>query len=77
MGLPVATVTATVTTMRTAGRSVPTVGTTVGTGMMGLLALRESLMNGVAVAADDGRPSSGERWAQAVQRRPWIVAATP
>jgi uncharacterized membrane protein YdfJ with MMPL/SSD domain len=43
--------TATVTTMRTAGRSVLTAGTTVVIGMLGLLVLRESLMNGVAVAA--------------------------
>ncbi len=37
--------------MRTAGRSVLAAGTTVVIGMMGLLVLRESLMNGVAVAA--------------------------
>jgi RND superfamily putative drug exporter len=43
--------TATVHTMRTAGRSVLTAGTTVVIGMLGLLVLRESLMNGVAVAA--------------------------
>ncbi|HEU5024206.1 MAG TPA: MMPL family transporter [Spirillospora sp.] len=43
--------TATVTTMRTAGRSVLTAGITVVIAMLGLLALRESLMNGVAVAA--------------------------
>ena len=43
--------TATVTTMTTAGRSVLTAGTTVVIGMLGLLVLRESLMNGVAVAA--------------------------
>jgi uncharacterized membrane protein YdfJ with MMPL/SSD domain len=42
---------AAVATMRTAGRSVLTAGTTVVIGMMGLLVLRESLMNGVAVAA--------------------------
>jgi uncharacterized membrane protein YdfJ with MMPL/SSD domain len=42
---------ATVTAMRTAGRSVLTAGTTVVIGMMGLLVLRQSLMNGVAVAA--------------------------
>jgi RND superfamily putative drug exporter len=42
---------ATVTAMRTAGRSVLIAGTTVVIGMMGLLVLRESLMNGVAVAA--------------------------
>jgi RND superfamily putative drug exporter len=42
---------ATVTAMRTAGRSVLVAGTTVVIGMMGLLVLRESLMNGVAVAA--------------------------
>jgi RND superfamily putative drug exporter len=42
---------ATVTAMRTAGRSVLTAGATVVIGMMGLLVLRESLMNGVAVAA--------------------------
>ena len=38
-------------TMRTAGRSVLTAGTTVVIGMLGLLVLRESLMNGVSVAA--------------------------
>ena len=43
--------TATVHTMRTAGRSVLTAGITVVIGMLGLLVLRESLMNGVAVAA--------------------------
>jgi len=37
--------------MRTAGRSVLVAGTTVVIGMMGLLVLRESLMNGVAIAA--------------------------
>ncbi len=37
--------------MRTAGRSVLAAGTTVVIGMMGLLVLRQSLMNGVAVAA--------------------------
>src|SRR5215469_14569930 len=37
--------------MRTAGRSVLVAGTTVVIGMMGLLVLRQSLMNGVAVAA--------------------------
>jgi RND superfamily putative drug exporter len=42
---------ATVQAMRTAGRSVLVAGTTVVIGMMGLLVLRESLMNGVAVAA--------------------------
>jgi RND superfamily putative drug exporter len=42
---------ATVTAMRTAGRSVLTAGITVVIGMMGLLVLRQSLMNGVAVAA--------------------------
>jgi uncharacterized membrane protein YdfJ with MMPL/SSD domain len=42
---------ATVHAMRTAGRSVLVAGTTVVIGMMGLLVLRESLMNGVAVAA--------------------------
>ncbi len=42
---------AAVAAMRTAGRSVLTAGTTVVIGMMGLLVLRESLMNGVAVAA--------------------------
>src|SRR5450755_4261850 len=40
-----------VTTMRTAGRSVLTAGTTVAIGMLGLLVLRQSLLNGVAVAA--------------------------
>jgi uncharacterized membrane protein YdfJ with MMPL/SSD domain len=43
--------TATVITMRTAGRSVLIAGTTVVIGMLGLLVLHESLMNGVAVAA--------------------------
>jgi uncharacterized membrane protein YdfJ with MMPL/SSD domain len=42
---------ATVTAMRTAGRSVLTAGTTVVIGMMGLLVLRQPLMNGVAAAA--------------------------
>jgi uncharacterized membrane protein YdfJ with MMPL/SSD domain len=42
---------AVVTAMRTAGRSVLIAGVTVVIGMMGLLVLRESLMNGVAVAA--------------------------
>jgi RND superfamily putative drug exporter len=37
--------------MRTAGRSVLTAGTTVVIGMMGLLVLRQPLMNGVAAAA--------------------------
>ena len=37
--------------MRTAGRSVLVAGTTVVIGMMGLLVLRQTLMNGVAVAA--------------------------
>jgi putative drug exporter of the RND superfamily len=39
-----------VTTMRTAGRSVLTAGTTVAIGLLGLLVLRQSLLNGVAVA---------------------------
>jgi uncharacterized membrane protein YdfJ with MMPL/SSD domain len=39
------------TTMRTAGRSVLTAGTTVSIGMLGLLILRQGLLNGVAVAA--------------------------
>jgi RND superfamily putative drug exporter len=43
--------TATAHAMRTAGRSVLTAGSTVVIGMLGLLVLRESLMNGVAVAA--------------------------
>jgi RND superfamily putative drug exporter len=42
---------AAVVAMRTAGRSVLVAGATVVIGMMGLLVLRESLMNGVAVAA--------------------------
>ena len=42
---------AVVTAMRTAGRSVLTAGTTVVIGMLGLLVLRQSLLNGVAVAA--------------------------
>jgi uncharacterized membrane protein YdfJ with MMPL/SSD domain len=39
-----------VTTMRTAGRSVLTAGATVVIGMLGLLVLRQGLLNGVAVA---------------------------
>ncbi len=42
---------ATVRAMRTAGRSVLTAGTTVVIGVLGLLVLRQPLMNGVAVAA--------------------------
>ena len=42
---------AAVLAMRTAGRSVLVAGTTVIIGMLGLLVLRESLMNGVAIAA--------------------------
>jgi uncharacterized membrane protein YdfJ with MMPL/SSD domain len=42
---------AAVTAMRTAGRTVLIAGSTVVIGMLGLLVLRESLMNGVAVAA--------------------------
>jgi uncharacterized membrane protein YdfJ with MMPL/SSD domain len=42
---------AVVTAMRTAGRSVLIAGTTVVIGMLGLLVLRQQLMNGVAVAA--------------------------
>ena len=42
---------AVVTAMRTAGRTVLIAGSTVIIGMLGLLVLRESLMNGVAVAA--------------------------
>jgi putative drug exporter of the RND superfamily len=42
---------AVVTTMRTAGRAVLTAGTTVVIGMLGLLVLREALLNGVAIAA--------------------------
>ena len=37
--------------MRTAGRSVLIAGTTVVIGMLGLLVLRQALLNGVAVAA--------------------------
>jgi RND superfamily putative drug exporter len=40
-----------IVTMRTAGRSVLTAGSTVVIGMLGLLVLRQSLMNGVAIAA--------------------------
>jgi RND superfamily putative drug exporter len=40
-----------VTAMRTAGRSVLVAGITVVIGMLGLLILRQSLLNGVAVAA--------------------------
>jgi len=39
------------TAMRTAGKSVMTAGTTVVIGMLGLLVLRQSLLNGVAIAA--------------------------
>ena len=42
---------AVVTAMSTAGRSVLTAGATVAIGMLGLLVLRQSLLNGVAVAA--------------------------
>jgi uncharacterized membrane protein YdfJ with MMPL/SSD domain len=42
---------AAVTAMRTAGRSVLVAGTTVVIGLLGLLVLRQSLLNGVAVAA--------------------------
>jgi uncharacterized membrane protein YdfJ with MMPL/SSD domain len=40
-----------VTAMRTAGKSVLTAGTTVCIGMLGLLVLRQQLLNGVAIAA--------------------------
>ena len=40
-----------VTAMSTAGRAVLTAGTTVVIGMLGLLVLRQSLLNGVAIAA--------------------------
>jgi RND superfamily putative drug exporter len=39
------------TAMRTAGRAVLTAGTTVVIGMLGLLVLRQALLNGVAIAA--------------------------
>ena len=39
------------TAMRTAGRAVLTAGATVVIGMLGLLVLRQSLLNGVAIAA--------------------------
>src|SRR5712691_2093705 len=42
---------AVVLTMNTAGRSVLTAGCTVAIGMLGLLVLRQQLMNGVAIAA--------------------------
>jgi len=42
---------AVVTAMRTAGRAVLTAGSTVVIGMLGLLVLRQSLLNGVAIAA--------------------------
>ncbi|HEY7012537.1 MAG TPA: MMPL family transporter, partial [Streptosporangiaceae bacterium] len=42
---------AVVTAMSTAGRSVLTAGATVAIGLLGLLVLRQSLLNGVAVAA--------------------------
>ena len=48
-----------VTTMQTAGRSVLTAGTTVAIGMLGLLVLRQSLLNGVAVAAAADRGDDG------------------
>jgi uncharacterized membrane protein YdfJ with MMPL/SSD domain len=40
-----------VSSMRTAGRSVLTAGATVAVGVLGLLVLRQALLNGVAVAA--------------------------
>jgi putative drug exporter of the RND superfamily len=42
---------AVVTAMRTAGRAVLTAGTTVVIGMLGLLVLRQPLLNGVSIAA--------------------------
>jgi RND superfamily putative drug exporter len=42
---------AVVTAMRTAGQAVLTAGTTVVIGMLGLLVLRQQLLNGVAIAA--------------------------
>jgi RND superfamily putative drug exporter len=42
---------AVVTAMQTAGRAVLTAGTTVVIGMLGLLVLRQALLNGVAIAA--------------------------
>ncbi len=42
---------AVVTAMRTAGRAVLTAGITVVIGMLGLLVLRQALLNGVAIAA--------------------------
>ena len=42
---------AVVTAMRTAGRAVLTAGTTVVIGLLGLLVLRQGLLNGVAIAA--------------------------
>src|ERR1700683_2979573 len=42
---------AVVTAMRTAGRAVLTAGSTVVIGMLGLLVLRQTLLNGVAIAA--------------------------
>src|SRR5580692_2044845 len=42
---------AVVTAMRTSGRAVLTAGTTVVIGMLGLLVLRQTLLNGVAIAA--------------------------
>ncbi len=42
---------AVVTAMRTAGRAVLTAGSTVVIGMLGLLVLRQALLNGVAIAA--------------------------
>ena len=42
---------AVVVAMRTAGRAVLTAGTTVVIGMLGLLVLRQTLLNGVAIAA--------------------------
>ena len=42
--------------MRTAGRSVLVAGITVVIGMLGLLVLRQALLNGVAVAATGDWP---------------------
>ena len=52
---------AVVTAMRTAGRAVLTAGTTVVIGMLGLLVLRQPLLNGVSVAAaaDGGDDRAG------------------
>jgi uncharacterized membrane protein YdfJ with MMPL/SSD domain len=74
---------AVVDALNTAGRSVLTAGTTVAIGMLGLLVLRQQLMNGVAIAAAVTVGATvvasltllpAERWAGVVQRRPVVAA---